>query len=102
MMIILGDIFWAILLKAIEFIYNGLVLSNLWGWFMVPTFGLPKVSVTLGIGIVLIVSLLTVQYTNEGDDDYGYFWKIFQISLYNSFVKPSVALSIGYFVHLSM
>jgi len=54
---------------VIGLIVKGYVLGALWGWFIVPVFGLPKLSVPSAIGIALIVSYLTTQKieTNNGD-----------------------------------
>ena len=38
---------------------RGYVLSILWRWFMVPTLGLPQLSVVQAIGIAMVVSFLT-------------------------------------------
>jgi hypothetical protein len=35
---------------------EGWVISLLWGWFMVPTFGLPSLSIPLALGISLVIS----------------------------------------------
>lgn len=41
--------------------YNGWVLTMMWAWFVVPTFGLPVLSVVPAVGLALIVSMLTYQ-----------------------------------------
>lgn len=45
-------------LIAIAVITRGWVLSILWGWFMVPYFELPKISIPLAIGLALVAHLL--------------------------------------------
>lgn len=65
-------------------VFEGFALKTLWAWFVVPTFGLPELSIPVAIGIALIVSLLAHQQTvkfgsgNELEDaakslGYGYF-----------------------------
>jgi len=42
-----------------SYLINGYVLSTLWFWFIVPTFGLPALSIPAAIGICMIVAYLT-------------------------------------------
>ena len=57
-------------LIALSALWRGYVLSVLWGWFVVPAFGLPALSVPLAIGLSLIVSFLTMHKTgNEAEKD---------------------------------
>ena len=44
-------------------IVRGWVLSVLWGWFIVPTFDLPELSIGIALGIVLIIGMF--QGTNN-------------------------------------
>lgn len=50
-------------LLAIPFgaMLNGYVLSVVWAWFIVPVFGLPEISVAQGLGIALVVGMMTHQ-----------------------------------------
>jgi hypothetical protein len=52
-------------LLAVTAIWRGYVLSILWGWFAVPAFGLPTLSIPLAIGLALIVGYLTADSTLE-------------------------------------
>lgn len=56
-------------LLAVAAIFNGWVLSILWGWFFVPILGLPVIGVAQAIGIAIVVGYLTHQRrkTQEGD-----------------------------------
>lgn len=38
---------------------RGFVLSVMWGWFMVPTFGLPPLGIASAFGVALMVGVLT-------------------------------------------
>lgn len=40
---------------------RGLVLSVLWGWFAVPIFHLPELSIPQAIGLSILVSMLCYQ-----------------------------------------
>ncbi|OHA88118.1 MAG: hypothetical protein A2653_03045 [Candidatus Zambryskibacteria bacterium RIFCSPHIGHO2_01_FULL_43_25] len=50
-------------------VFDGFVLSKLWGWFVVTQFDLPSLGVAQAVGISLIVSLLTYQIKNKSDED---------------------------------
>lgn len=50
-------------------IFGGWVLTVLWRWFIIPTFGLPALSIPLAIGINLVVGhlvLLSQPNTDKG------------------------------------
>jgi len=48
-------------IMVVSCLLRGWVLSILWRWFMVPTLGLPALSVPQAIGIALVVGMLTHQ-----------------------------------------
>ncbi len=48
-------------------ICNGYVLMVLWGWFIVPTFHLPVLTITTAIGLAMVVSYVTY-YPNTSDN----------------------------------
>ena len=39
--------------------WHGYVFSVLWGWFAVPAFGLPALSLAMSIGVALLVNYAT-------------------------------------------
>lgn len=43
---------------------NGLALSVIWNWFVPGIFGLPPLGIVQAMGIALIVSYLTHQYSD--------------------------------------
>lgn len=49
-------------------VWSGFVLSILWGWFIVPAFHLPQISIPLAIGISLVVGMLTYQVSAQEPD----------------------------------
>lgn len=61
--------FGVVALIPFSVMWRGFVLSVLWGWFMVPTFSLPALKVAPAIGLALVVSYLTHQYSKKGDED---------------------------------
>jgi hypothetical protein len=60
--------FFVTILTAIISTYEGLILSLMWKWFMVTTFGLPRLSIPAAIGLALIVACLTLRVP---EDDKG-------------------------------
>ena len=63
-MILLAALGLVVLVAAtvvVSAVFNGYVLSILWGWFMVPVFHLPALSVAPAIGIALVIGYLTKQ-----------------------------------------
>jgi len=77
-------------------VWGGIVLRMLWAWFIVPTFGLPSLSIPVAIGIGLMMTFLTYKYfpKEEGKDIY--------ISVVSEFLVPFLALVLGWMVHLFM
>lgn len=74
--------------------YRGLVLTVLWGWFVVPAFGLPALGLVDAIGLSLIVGFLTNPAPKKGEDtDVGW-------SVAAAITVPTVALIFGFLWHL--
>lgn len=49
----------------------GYALSVMWAWFVVPTFGLPALSIPLAVGLAMTVRMVTNQSEtsrNDGDE----------------------------------
>lgn len=44
-------------------ILNGWALSVLWGWFVVPLFNLPQLTIIQAIGLAMVVGFLTKDYS---------------------------------------
>ena len=58
-------IIWLIARSALD----GWALSVLWGWFLVPTLGLPDLSFIQATGIAIIVEFLTYQHIDTQPRD---------------------------------
>ena len=82
---------------AIYSVWSGLVLSLLWAWFFVPSFGLPPLSIPNAIGVALVVTYMTYQYQPDGKEGKGGIE-----SLASKFgllaLRPAVALLLGWLV----
>lgn len=56
-------IFFSVLIGPIVSVLNGIVLSQLWAWFVVPLFHAPELPVGFAIGLSMIVTYLTYHPT---------------------------------------
>lgn len=102
MFAVLGGFVYLLFLIVASSIFNGYALSVLWGWFVVPTFGVPQLSVVSAIGIALIVSYMTHQITDDKKGEKGNFGETMAQATANAITKPLFALLFGYIVHLFM
>lgn len=57
-----------IILDIVSAILTGVTLKLLWGWFIVPIFGLPPLSIVGAIGIAVIAGLMTHQYIHRDEN----------------------------------
>lgn len=101
-MAILGGFVLVVALIVISSICNGYALSVLWGWFIVPIFHLPQLSIPTAIGIALVIGYLTKQETHDSKDDDRSFGEIMTRATVLSILKPAIALLFGWIVHLFM
>lgn len=81
-------------------IANGFVLSVLWGWFVVPLFEVPSLSIAQAIGFSMTVSFLTYHYHDSGKKEEESFIKRITYLILLAIVRPIIVLTIGYIVHL--
>ncbi len=64
----LGGVVFAIPLQVLSAFVRGWAVAKLWGWFVVPVFGLPALSYAAAYGLALLVTLLTYQIQLTKDD----------------------------------
>lgn len=81
-------------------IANGLALSTLWGWFIIPAFGAPALSIVTAIGLAMVVSYMTYQY-NETQQAGNTTTALIK-AIIMTILRPAMALGVGYIVHLFM
>ena len=72
-------------------ILRGYVFSILWGWFIVPTFGVHPISTPLAIGILITIGEITRQYVPSKDKDV---W----MPICTMILSPLLALLLGWIV----
>jgi hypothetical protein len=79
---------------AFAAMWEGYALSVLWGWFVVPMFGLPALSIPFAMGLALVVGLLTShRLGNEATDDSKQ-WRMVWVAV----MRPAMVLLIGWIV----
>lgn len=49
-------------------LWQGWAAAILWGWFIVPTFSVPAISISQAAGIMLVVGLLRFKMTGPKDE----------------------------------
>lgn len=77
-------------------VVEGFVLMKLWAWFIIPTFGLPALSIPVAIGICLIGGFLTrQQLEQQGGDALDESVKLFGHGFFNA----GLILFVGWIVH---
>ena len=82
---------------TVAVLLNAVVLSWLWEWFVAKKFGVSSLSVAHSAGIFAIAMLFTATYrkaTAEKEAAIEYFF-IF-------YIRPLVALALGWIAHLFM
>jgi len=90
-----------ILQMVINAISNGWALSVLWGWFFVPTLGLPELGVVQAIGIALVVDYLTHRRTDTRPLSGEVMNKLVEAGA-NSVLRAIFAVAFGWVVHSFM
>jgi|SRR5690348_7092427 len=82
-------------------LFSGLVLSVLWGWFIVPALHAAPITVPQAIGLSLVVGLLTRGTAREKDEekkDRGIGEALFT-AFCHATIPPLFVLGIGAIVH---
>jgi putative flippase GtrA len=78
-------------------IWRGFVISKLWLWFIVSTFGAVPLGIAQSIGLGLLVSFLTHQVDTYEDKDKSDTERLF-IKIGVALLAPAFALLFGWIV----
>lgn len=62
-------LFGVVALIPVSAIWYGYVLSIVWGWFITPTLGPPRLSIPAAIGVAAAVRFITHQDIKDKDDE---------------------------------
>lgn len=84
---------FGMLVYGLLIIYDGWVISILWGWFVSSYFHLPPLSLAYAIGFMLIVTMFRSSFTSTRED-----LDIEKIMV--EIFMPVFILVIGYLIHL--
>lgn len=100
--IFIGMIGVALVVVALGAILEGYVLTVLWGWFIIPIFHLPPLTIVPAIGIALVVGLLTYHSNPDVEEKKRTGWEQFALLMGKLFARPLVVLAFGWAVHKFM
>lgn len=94
---IIGLITVVIITLILSAIWRGYVLTKLWIWFIVSTFGASPLRIAEAIGVALVVSFLCYQYNSYEDKDASASERLIKgISV--ALLSPAVVLLVGWIV----
>lgn len=87
------------LFTTVACVIRGFVLSVLWSWFMVPTFGLPTLGITASIGLCLVIGFIVVPLVSDNHKSEKKNWVEV---LLESVFSPLLVLFVGWIIHCFM
>lgn len=82
-------------------VVNGWALMTLWGWFIVPVFELPSLTIVQAIGVAMVISFLT-KHTIPSMQQKRSTSEAISFLIGSSFLLPAVTVAVGFVVHLFM
>lgn len=83
---------------AVNVFLGGYTLMKLWGWFMVPTFGLPRLHLAAALGAILVAQYLTHQSNIQSEETKEGFFTLLCKSFAYDIFRPSLALLSGFII----
>lgn len=63
-----GKIITYFLVGILAVILGGFVFTQLWGWFVVPVFGLTQLTIVQAIGLTMVTRMATIIQIPDADD----------------------------------
>lgn len=81
-------------LTVYPFLY-GWALSVLWGWFVVPVFGAPQITVWYAYGLTLVAAMITGQTARVNGENKKAEWS----TVIATMLSPLVIVFIGWIIH---
>lgn len=73
---------------------KGFVLSTLWGWYVVPFFGLQALPIPIAMGILLIVNSVISSGTVPKDKD-------IKLTMFGTYIGPWLSLFLGWLIKVT-
>lgn len=93
---VIGQITMIIILAVLGAMSSGYAVSVMWGWFVVPTFGLPELSIPIAIGLAYILRLIVVPIPEvDGNKDFN---SLIGKAIASTFLVPAMFLLCGWIV----
>lgn len=87
---VLGNIVYGLICV----IFTAFVITRLWGWFIVPFFELPELTVLYALGISMTARLILPSFSDKKSEEY-------EMEDYLKWVlTPAMGLLLGWIVHL--
>lgn len=90
--LVIGSIFGVISLIFLTAFVRGWALVKMWDWFIVPTFGVPHISIAIAVGMCLTINLFYAGYAKPDSDDST------TKQIVVAFVAPILTVGFGYLV----
>jgi hypothetical protein len=86
---VIGTIVSLVALVLWGFIATFFVATKIWGWFMIPFFGAPELTIPLYFGLACFVGLFVplVSVDTEEEDSYG-------LSIFKQFIKVTTTRAV--------
>lgn len=94
----LGIITASVLTVVISWLWVGYVVTILWGWFIVTTFGLPAISIPQAMGMMLVAKLIGPKSPDD-DDEEGFATKMGK-AIGRTVLFPACAIAAGALIRL--
>ena len=86
---------------VISTLMGGWAISNLWEWFIVPTFHLQPLSVVQAIGLSMVVSYMSHTYVDTPEREESAAAKIGRV-IGMAIFRPVFAVGFGWVIHQFM
>ena len=87
----------SVVVAAVSVIVRGWVICVMWGWFISPALGIPKLYLALGVGVSLFIQVATIDLsvTRKKMDEIEDTLKI----IGKGFLAYGYALALGWIFH---
>ena len=90
----IGGLLALVALVVVGSLMNGWALSTLWGWFIVPLFGVPSLTIAQAIGVAITVSTFkttSIKSPDKDEDSFTLFAKSFLLVI----TTPLMSVGLG-------
>jgi uncharacterized protein YacL len=66
-----GKVCFTLITMIITVLIGGFVFQTLWGWFIVPTFAMPQLTLIQAIGTSFFINYLKMNLAEKNDDEFS-------------------------------